>query len=103
MELNTFIPLTHEAKYMMNLHYHVLLVKQHVDKLFAIRFIQLVEEAPWLLCNGIKEEWENPNLCKLQKFNVITKKGSYPLPFIDDVLNIITSHDAYLDGYFVYH
>jgi len=46
MEWNTFIPLAHEAKYMMNLHYHVLLVKQNVDKLFAIRFIQLVEEAP---------------------------------------------------------
>jgi hypothetical protein len=46
MELNTFIPLAHEARYMMNLHYHVLLVKQHVDKLFAIRFIQVVEEAP---------------------------------------------------------
>jgi hypothetical protein len=45
MELNTIIPLAHEAKYMMNLHYHVLLVK-HVDKLFAIRFIQLVEKAP---------------------------------------------------------
>jgi hypothetical protein len=44
-------------------------------------------------------------LCKLQKFNVITKKGSYLLPFKDDVLNIVVSHDAYsfLDGYFVYH
>ncbi len=48
MKLNTFIPPTHEAKYMMNLHYDVLLVKQHVDKLFAIRFIQVVEEAPQL-------------------------------------------------------
>jgi len=46
MKLNTFIPPTHEAKYMMNLHYNVLLVQQHVDKLFAIRFIQVVEEAP---------------------------------------------------------
>ncbi len=54
---------------------------------------------------GIKEEWENPNLCKLQKFNVITKKGSYPLPFIDYVQNIVVSHDVYsfLDGYFGYH
>jgi hypothetical protein len=45
MKLNAFIPPTHEAKHIMNLHYHVLLVK-HVDKLFAIRFIQVVEEAP---------------------------------------------------------
>jgi hypothetical protein len=53
-------------------------------------------------CSGIKEEWENPNLCKLQKYNVITKKGSYPLPFIDDVLNIVVGHDAcsFLEEYF---
>ncbi len=51
--------------------------------------------------HSYKEQWENPNLCKLQKFNVIKKKGSYPLPFIDDVLNIVASHDVYsfLDGY----
>jgi hypothetical protein len=46
MKLDTYTPQTHEAKYMMNLHYNVLLVQQHVDKLFAIKFIQVVEEAP---------------------------------------------------------
>jgi hypothetical protein len=44
-------------------------------------------------------------LCKLQKFNLIIEKGSYLLPFIDDVLNIVVSHNAYsfLEGYFLYH
>jgi len=59
----------------------------------------------WKKRHNYKKQWENPNLCKLQKFNVIKKKGSYLLPFIDDVLNIVASHDVYsfLDGYFGYH
>jgi hypothetical protein len=36
-----------------------------------------------------------------RKLNVATKKNPYPLPFKNEVLNIITRYEAYsfLDGY----
>jgi hypothetical protein len=36
-----------------------------------------------------------------RKLNVTTKKDPYPLPFTNEVLNIVTRYDAYsfLDGY----
>jgi hypothetical protein len=40
-----------------------------------------------------------------KKLNVATKKDPYPLPFIDEVLNIVTGYEAYsfFDGYSRYH
>jgi hypothetical protein len=40
-----------------------------------------------------------------RKFNVATKKDPYSLPFIDEVINIVTGHEVYtfLDGFFRYH
>jgi hypothetical protein len=40
-----------------------------------------------------------------QKLNVTIKKNLYPLPFINEILNIITCHSVYsfLDGYYNYH
>jgi len=40
-----------------------------------------------------------------KKFNVTTKKDLYMLPFIDEVINIITGHEVYtfLDGFSRYH
>jgi len=40
-----------------------------------------------------------------RKLNVATKKDPYPLPFIDEVLNIVVGYEAYslLDGYSGYH
>ncbi len=37
--------------------------------------------------------------------NAITKKDSFPLPFINEVLNIVVGCEAYLflDGFFGYH
>jgi hypothetical protein len=41
----------------------------------------------------------------VKKLNAVTKKDPYPLPFIDEVLNLVARRDAYsfLDGYFGYH
>jgi hypothetical protein len=38
-------------------------------------------------------------------FNKVTKKDPYPLPFSDEVLNIIVGYETYsfLDGYSCYH
>jgi hypothetical protein len=40
-----------------------------------------------------------------RKFNKVTKKNPYPLPFSNEVLNIISRYEAYLflDGYSRYH
>jgi hypothetical protein len=40
-----------------------------------------------------------------RKLNVVTKKNPYPLPFTNEVFNIIASHKTYsfLDGFFGYH
>jgi len=40
-----------------------------------------------------------------RKFNKATKKDPYPLPFYDEVLNIIVGYETYsfLDGYSGYH
>jgi len=40
-----------------------------------------------------------------KKLNKATKKIPYPLPFFDEVLNIITRYEAYsfLDGYLGHH
>jgi hypothetical protein len=39
-----------------------------------------------------------------KKINVATKKDSYPLPFTDEMLNIIVRYEAFfLDGYLGYH
>jgi len=40
-----------------------------------------------------------------KKFNKATKKNLYPLPFFDEVLNIVTSYKTYsfIDGYIGYH
>ncbi len=43
IELDTLIPLAHQARYKMNTNY-VIVVKQDVDKLLITRFIKLIEE-----------------------------------------------------------
>jgi hypothetical protein len=41
----------------------------------------------------------------LRSSNKATKKSPYPLPFFDEVLNIVIGYEAYsfLDGYSRYH
>ncbi len=47
IELDTIIPLAHQAKYKLNPKY-VIVLKQDIDKLLAVGFIKYVEEATWL-------------------------------------------------------
>jgi hypothetical protein len=44
MELDTTIPPTHQAKYRLNPNY-VIVVKQDIDKLLVVGFIQFVKGA----------------------------------------------------------
>jgi hypothetical protein len=40
-----------------------------------------------------------------RKLNVVIKKDPYPLPFIDEVINIVVGHEVYtfLNGFSRYH
>jgi hypothetical protein len=69
--------------------------------------LEHVEEATWLSPIGIILK-ENGNLwiwVDFDKLNVATKKDLCFLPFIDEVLNIVTSHETYYfhDGFSKYH
>jgi hypothetical protein len=47
IELGTSIPPTHQARYRLNPNY-VVAIKQDIDKLLAVGFIQPIKEATWL-------------------------------------------------------
>jgi len=56
-------------------------------------------------CSSTKKKWETQNLCGFQKIECSNKKNPFPLPFIDEELNIVVGCETYsfLDGYFWYH
>jgi hypothetical protein len=66
-----------------------------------------MEENTWLLPIVVvpKKNGKFRICVNFIKLNVATKKDSCPLPFIDEVSNIIVKHDAYsfFDEYFGYH
>jgi hypothetical protein len=91
---------------MMNPNY-VVAVKHDIDKPLPTRFVQHVEEGTWLTPILVvpKKNGKIIICVDLKKLNAPTKKYPYPLPFTNEVLNIITRHDVYsfLDGYARYH
>jgi hypothetical protein len=46
IELNTTIPLAHQTKYSLNPNYATT-IKQDIDKLLVVRFIQSIEKVTW--------------------------------------------------------
>jgi hypothetical protein len=62
-----------------------------------------MEEATWLSpIMLMPKKIENLRICvDFKKLNKTTKKNPYPLPFFDEVLNIVIRYEAYsfLDGY----
>jgi hypothetical protein len=103
--LDTIIPPAHQARYKLNLNYATI-IKQDIDKLLVVGFIQFVKEATWLLPIVVvpKKNGKLRISIDFRKLNVATKKDPYPLPFID-VLNTILGYEAYyfLNGYSRYH
>ncbi len=106
IELDTTIPLTHQTKYILNLNY-VTTVKQDIDKLLTAGFIEFVEEATWLSPIVVvpKKNGKLKICIDFKKLNVTTKKDPYPLPFTNEMLNIVVGYEAhsFLDGYSKYH
>jgi hypothetical protein len=74
----------------LNLNYDVI-IKQDINKLLAIGFIKLVEKAIWLsLIVVVPKKNGRLKICvDFKKFNATTKKDHCPLPFINEVINIV--------------
>ncbi len=103
IELETSIPLVHNARFKMNPNY-VVVVKQNINKLLKTKFIQHVEEATWLIVVIPKKNGKLKIYVDFRKLNVIIKKDPYPVPFIYEVMNKVVVHDVYsfLNGYSKY-
>jgi hypothetical protein len=86
---------------------YVIIVKQDIDKLLAASFIKLIEEVIWLsLIMVVPKKNGRLRICVyFKKFNATTKKNLYPLPFMDEVINIVVGHEVYtfVNGFLRYH
>jgi hypothetical protein len=106
IDLNSTIALAHQAKYRLNPNYTTT-VKQNIDKLLTVGFIQSIEEVTWLSPIIVipKKNVKLRIYINFKKLNAATKKDPYPLPFTNEVLNTITWYEIYsfLDGYSGYH
>jgi len=88
--------LAHQAKYRLNPNYATM-VKQNINKLLPIGFIESIEEATWLSPIVVvhKKNGKLKIYIDFKKLNVATKKDPYPLPFTYEVLNIVARYEAY--------
>ncbi len=72
-------------------------MKQNIDKSLVVGFIESIEEATWF-SSTVAVPKKNGKLriyIDFRKLNVATKKDPYPLPFTNEVLNIVTKYEAY--------
>jgi len=106
IELDTLIPLAHQARYKLNVDYAID-VKHDIDKLLIVGFIQPIKEATWLspIVVVLKRNGKFKICVDFKNLNKATRKKPYPLPFSDEILNIVARYEAYsfLDGYLRYH
>jgi hypothetical protein len=82
IELDNIIPLTHQARYILNPNYATT-IKQNINKLLVVRFVESIEEATWVVThsNSTQEKWQVENLYKFWKTKCSHKKGSIPITF----------------------
>jgi hypothetical protein len=78
IELDTTIRPTHRTKYKLNPNYATI-IKQDIDKLLVVGFIQSIEEATWLSLIMVVPQ-KNGKL-KTQKTKCNHKEGSIPITF----------------------
>ncbi len=106
IELDTIIPPSHQTHYRMNLNYATV-IKQDLDKLLVVGFIQPVEQATWLSLTVVVLKKNNKlHICiDFWKLNTTTKKDLYPSPFTNEALDKVVGHEVYsnLDGFSEYH
>jgi hypothetical protein len=86
---------------------YAMLVKQDIDKLLTDMFIKYVKEVKWLSPIVVvpKENGKLRICINFKKLNATTNKDPYPLPFTNEMLNIVVGYETYsfLDGYSGYH
>ncbi len=106
IKLDTSIPLAHQTRYRLNPSYAAI-IKHDINKLLVGSFIKLMEEATWLLpiVVVLKKNGKMKICVDFKKLNATIKKDPYPLPFTNEVINIVTRHKVYtfLDGFSGYH
>jgi hypothetical protein len=106
IELDTSKPPTHQARYKLN-HNYATIVKHDIIKLLAVGFIQAVQEATWLSPILVVPKMIGKlKFCvDFRKLNKAIKKNPHPLPFSNEVLNVVVCYEVYLflDGYSRYH
>jgi hypothetical protein len=95
IELDTSIPLAHQARYQLNPNYATN-IKQDIDKLFATCFIKPVEEASWLSPIVVvpKKNGKLRICVNFKKLNVATEKDPYLLLFTNEVISIVARHEV---------
>ncbi len=75
--------------------------------MLAIGFIQRIKEVTWLspIVVVLKKNAILRFFLDFRKFNKATKIDPYPLPFFDELLNIVARCEVYsfFDGYSRYH
>jgi hypothetical protein len=96
----------HSPKYTLNPNYATL-SKHDIDKILVVGFIRPMEEVTWLSSIVIvpKKNGKLKIYVDFKNLNATMKKDFFPLPFIDEVLNIMARCEDYsfLDGYSRYH
>ena len=106
------IPLSTDAKpvaqrrYRMNPNYAAK-VKDEIDKLLRVGFIQPVKQATWLspILVVPKKNGKIRVCVDYRKLNAVTVTDAFPLPFTDGVLDAVAGHEVYsfLDGFSGYN
>ena len=95
-----------QRRYRMNLNYAAK-VKEEIDKLLQVGFIQPVKKATWLsLIVVVPKKNGKIQVCvDYRKLNAATVTDAFPLPFTDGVLDAVASHEVYnfLDGFSGYN
>ncbi len=77
----------------MNPNY-VTAVKHDINKLLTVGFIQPIEEVTWLSPTMVvpKKNGKLRICVDFKKLNKLTQKNLYPLPFSNEVLNIVVGY-----------
>ena len=88
----------------MNPNY-VARVKEEIDKLLRVGFIQPVKQATWFSQIFVVLKKKNRVCVDYQKLNVATITDAFPLPFTNGIWNVVASHEMYsfLDGFSGYN
>ena len=85
-----------QRRYRLNPNYAIK-VKEEIDKLLKVGFIRPLKKATWLSpIVVVPKKNGNIRVCvDYWKLNAATVTDAFPLPFTDDVLDVVASHEMY--------